>query len=221
MSYKTIYHGSESIVEKPIFHYEGSNPNNDYGLGFYTTQDLEMAKEWADKDTKYGFVNKYSFDDRNLKILDLTNKEKYSVLNWISILLHFRQLSNRDKGLYSQELTFLEKYYLDVEDYDVVIGYRADDAYFTFPLMFLRGALTLEKLEEIYFLGNMGKQLVLISEKAFSRIKYLKVIEVDPLYHERYLRRISVASNEYFLLEQEEKYTKGTRLRDLMERSDD
>ena len=68
-------------------------------------------------------------------------------------------------------LDYLEKYYIDVEEYDVVIGYRADDAYFRFPLMFVRNLLTFEKLEEIYMLGNLGKQYVLISQKAFERLK--------------------------------------------------
>lgn len=40
-----LYHGSEKIVETPQF--GAGNPRNDYGLGFYCTQNLELAKEWA------------------------------------------------------------------------------------------------------------------------------------------------------------------------------
>ena len=41
----TIYHGSEKIVDQPIFG-EGKI-NNDFGLGFYCTESEKLAKEWA------------------------------------------------------------------------------------------------------------------------------------------------------------------------------
>ena len=71
MSYKTIYHGSETLVEKPIYHYKGSNEHNDYGLGFYCTQNLDMAKEWANRTTRNGFANKYSFEETVVRIYSL------------------------------------------------------------------------------------------------------------------------------------------------------
>ena len=40
-----LYHGSVNIIEKPLFGY--GKPYNDYGLGFYCTDSLEMAKEWG------------------------------------------------------------------------------------------------------------------------------------------------------------------------------
>ena len=42
---KKLYHGSSRIIEKPVFGY--GKPYNDYGLGFYCTESLEMAKEWG------------------------------------------------------------------------------------------------------------------------------------------------------------------------------
>ena len=41
----TIYHGSEKIVETPVFG-EGKK-TNDFGLGFYCTESENLAKEWA------------------------------------------------------------------------------------------------------------------------------------------------------------------------------
>ena len=217
MSYKIIYHGSDAIVKKPIYHYKDANKHNDYGLGFYCTQNLDMAKEWANRSTKNGFVNKYSFDDRGLEILDLTDKSKYSVLNWIAILLHNREIPESDIIENKDVLLYLEKYYIDVSKYDVVIGYRADDAYFRFPLMFVRNVLTYEKLEEIYMLGDLGKQYVLISEKTFERIKFVEATPVEEIYFERYHRRKDAADNSYRELEMLEKKNKGTRVKDLME----
>ena len=51
-----IYHGSEKNIIKPIFG-EGKN-NNDFGLGFYCTKDINLAKEWAVSSLKDGFANK-------------------------------------------------------------------------------------------------------------------------------------------------------------------
>lgn len=40
-----IYHGSSEIVKQPV--YGKGKPYNDYGIGFYCTEHLELAKEWA------------------------------------------------------------------------------------------------------------------------------------------------------------------------------
>ena len=221
MSYKTIYYGSEVVVEKPLYHYEGSNEHNDYGIGFYCTQNIDMAKEWANRTTRSGFANKYLFDERGLKILDLTDKSKYSVLNWIAILIHNREISENDQIDFRDVLEYLEKFYIDVEEYDAVIGYRADDAYFRFPLMFIRNILRFEKLEEIYMLGNLGKQYVLISEKAFKRIKFVEAIPAEVIYFERYHRRKDGADNSYRELERIERQSEGKRVRDLMKDKND
>lgn len=40
-----LYHGSANEIIKPIFHF--GNQKNDYGFGFYCTENLELAKEWG------------------------------------------------------------------------------------------------------------------------------------------------------------------------------
>lgn len=42
---KILYHGSEKIIEKPVYGF--GKAYNDYGLGFYCTEELDMAKEWG------------------------------------------------------------------------------------------------------------------------------------------------------------------------------
>ena len=80
-------------------------------------------------------------------------------MNWVAILLHFRELDSSFKKSFAKRLIFLEeKYYVDVEKYDVVIGFRADDAYFRFPLDYVRGNLTVEQLNYVYKLGKIGIQ---------------------------------------------------------------
>lgn len=42
---KTIYHGSDHIIKKPKFGY--GKTYNDYGVGFYCTENPNMAKSGA------------------------------------------------------------------------------------------------------------------------------------------------------------------------------
>ena len=44
---RKLYHGSEKIIQKPI--YGQGKKYNDYGLGFYCTDSIDMAKEWGVK----------------------------------------------------------------------------------------------------------------------------------------------------------------------------
>ena len=88
MSKLTVYHGSPVIIEKPQFGV--GNPNNDYGLGFYCTETLDLAKEWACSAETDGYANKYTLDMSDLTVLSLTGGD-YNILNWLAILLENRK----------------------------------------------------------------------------------------------------------------------------------
>jgi hypothetical protein len=75
------------IIKKPVF--GTGNPRNDYGLGFYCTREIELAKEWACTDENSGFVNCYELDIDGLSVLHLSGAG-YNILNWIAILLNNR-----------------------------------------------------------------------------------------------------------------------------------
>ena len=89
-----VYHGSDHIITIPV--YNGSKRTNDYGYGFYTTENPELAKEWASTERSDGFANSYEIDLERMSILHL-NKKPYHILNWLSILL--------------QNRTFFEKFF--------------------------------------------------------------------------------------------------------------
>ena len=207
-----LYHGSKIIIDNPIA--KGSKPDNDYGPAFYLTMDLESAHEWACRNNSVGYVNEYKFNIKGLKVLDLTNKEKYSVLNWLAILLHFRTLDKPFIRAFSTRLKYIEdNYYIDVSDYDVVIGFRADDAYFRFPLDFIRGNLTIEQLEYAYKLGKLGVQYVLISEKSISKLHYVKSFMSNETYIDRYFEAVKKATDDFDNMSKDED---GIRIIDLM-----
>ena len=201
MSKLVIYHGSKYIIEKPYYH--GGKAENDYGFGFYCTESLELAKEWScSNNENNGFANKYSIDLFGLKILDLTDK-RYSILNWIAILLKFRtfDLSN-DIAIQAKEY-LLKNFYIDVNNYDIVIGYRADDSYFSFARDFVNNTIPVRKLSQAMELGQLGKQFVIVSEIAFSKLHFEGYESADRL--EYFIRR--KARDE----KAREDYLKGTR----------
>ncbi|MBR5910838.1 MAG: DUF3990 domain-containing protein [Bacteroidales bacterium] len=172
----TLYHGSTKVIEKPIIGL--GNPRNDYGLGFYCTENLELAKGWASTERSDGFANQYAIDLEGLGILRL-NSEPYHILNWLSILLENRTFI-LSQGLPSKAKAYLLEHFLpDYEHYDLIIGYRADDSYFAFANAFLNNTISLEQLRKAMFLGKLGEQVVLKSEKAFSRLAFVESLPVD------------------------------------------
>lgn len=191
-----IYHGSDKIIKNPI--YKGSNGTNDYGPAFYTTDDLHQAKIWACKNKELGIVNVYDFDITKYKVLDLTDSTKYSILNWVAVLLHYRNISETIRKTYKAVLDWLEdNFYIDIEKYDVVIGYRADDAYYKFPIAFISGSLSINRLEKIYKEGNLGLQTVLISHKAIEGVVFKQTIKPEIFYCDLY-EKISTEAKHTF-----------------------
>lgn len=217
-----IYHGSKEIIEKPKVH--GSFLHNDYGPSFYLTVELESAKSWACKNEIIGIVNCYSVDDKkfkNLKILDLTDKNKYSVLNWLAILMHFRKLDSRFIVNNELGLKWLEKYYIDVNNFDVVIGYRADDSYFRFPISFISNDLSFEDLEEVYLSGNLGIQYAFMSEKAIQLLKFKKIINCETTFLNHYFDIVSHATSKFNEILALPKDPNKTYILDLMRRDNE
>ena len=78
-----MYHGSEIILEKP--EYGKGARNNDYGKGFYCTEEIELAREWACAKQTNGYVNIYEMDFSGLNIMNL-NGGQYHILNWLALL---------------------------------------------------------------------------------------------------------------------------------------
>lgn len=191
----TIYHGSENIIKKPDI--KAGKRHNDYGQGFYCTEDIELAKEWACKNEKDGFVNTYILDISDLKVLNL-NSSGYTILNWIAILLKNRVFSlDSDISNMAREY-IIEHFSIDVREYDIVIGYRADDSYFSFADAFVSNTLPLSSLNKALRLGRLGEQIALVSEKAFEKIGFIEAESVDSsIYYPKFSSRDMNARSSY------------------------
>lgn len=170
MSNLIIYHGSVSVIEHP--EYGKGKPYNDYGLGFYCTESLDLAKEWAVGENRDGYANKYSLDMEGLNLLDLSQKG-FTVLHWITLLLQNRIFTLKSDIAKIGKEYLTSHFALPVKDYDVIKGYRADDSYFAYAESFLNNTISVQRLSEALRLGNLGEQIVLMSKKAFSHIRFL------------------------------------------------
>lgn len=190
-----IFHGSENRIEKP--EYGKGKPYNDYGLGFYCTEDIEMAKEWSCGEDHDGFANEYTLDITGLKVLNL-NAPEYTILHWLAVLLKNRTFRLTNPIAKDAKEYLLEHFPVNTEDYDIIIGYRADDSYFSFAEDFLNNAISVRKLEKAMRLGNLGEQVVLVSRAAFDALKYVGAEEADrSMYYVLKMKRDKAARAEY------------------------
>lgn len=177
----TLFHGSEKIVEVPTFG-EGKK-TNDFGLGFYCTESESLAKEWAVSSLRDGFSNRYTLDTEFLNILNL-NSPDYTILNWIAVLVEHRLFSIKTPVARRAKRYLVDNFGINVNAYDLITGYRADDSYFDYAESFLNNGISVEQLARAMRLGKLGEQVVLKSKFAFSRIQFegFDVAEKEEFY---------------------------------------
>ena len=190
-----LLHGSNQVVETPEL--SQGNIHNDYGRGFYCTRLEEMAKEWACKNQKDGFVNRYELDLEGLRILELSDGS-HTVLNWIAILLKNRTFRLRSQIAIDAREYLIEHFAIDTGLYDVIVGYRADDSYFQYAESFVENTLPLRSLNKALTLGKLGLQTVLVSEKAFEQLEFIDAEPVDKtIYYPKFYERDAKARQSY------------------------
>lgn len=208
----TIYHGSEQIVEVPTF--GKGRKNNDFGLGFYCTESLDLAKEWAVSSLRNGFANRYSLDTEYLKILNL-NSPDFTILNWIAVLVEHRLFSIKTPVARRAKQYLIDNFGINVNAYDVITGYRADDSYFDYAESFLNNGISVDQLARAMRLGKLGEQIVIKSQYAFSRLKFegFEVAEKDTFY---VLRKARDDEANQLYLEMLEEEDDGLYIRDIM-----
>ena len=195
MSKIQLLHGSDHVIEKPDFHL--GKINNDYGRGFYCTRELSMAMEWACEQNTDGFVNKYLLEQDSLKVLNLLD-DNYNILYWMALLLKNRTFRLSNEIAIDARDYIIENFLIDLSEYDIVIGYRADDSYFSFAESFVQNSLPLRTLNQALRLGKLGEQTVLISEKAFDNLKFEEVELADKtIYYPKFVSRDSGARETY------------------------
>ena len=170
MSRRILYHGSPDIIQTPVL--GKGKPYNDYGQGFYCTEHPELAKEWACTENIDGYANKYEMDTDGLAILNLSADE-YTILHWLALLMKYRRFRISTPVMKRGADWLREHFLIDLTSYDVVVGYRADDSYFSFARSFVNNEISLAQLSYAMRLGRPDEQFVLKSPAAFEKIRFV------------------------------------------------
>ncbi|MDD5973007.1 MAG: DUF3990 domain-containing protein [Spirochaetales bacterium] len=183
-------------MEKPEFGI--GKVRNDYGLGFYCTENIDLAKEWGVTRDNNGYANIYDIKEDGLTILNL-NSSKFSVLHWLSILLENR-IFDITTPLAKEAKEYLLKNFLPpYKSFDIIIGNRADNSYFSFAQDFINGAISVRQLGNAMKLGGLGNQYFLKSKKVFDRLTYLgNEIVLSSEYYLKKEQRDHNARRQYF-----------------------
>ena len=209
-----LYHGSSNIIEKPQF--GAGNPHNDYGLGFYCTESIELAKEWACSAESDGYANQYDIDLTDLSVLSL-NDGTYTILHWLAVLLENRTFRVNTPVATSAKRYLVDNFLPEYKSYDVIKGYRADDSYFSFASSFLNNSISLAQLEKAMQLGWLGEQVVAVSKRAFESMSFLGTeFAQKEVYYPKKLARDTAAREEFFKEREVGAVVTGTYMVDIL-----
>ncbi|MFG6344645.1 MAG: DUF3990 domain-containing protein [Lachnospiraceae bacterium] len=207
----TIYHGNK--VEYIVPTYGLGSMNNDYGRGFYTTPSIELAKEWAWGIYAAGnksYVHTFELNIKGLNILNLTELDS---IYWIAELLYNRKFNIQNKEVVLDNIKILiDKYKLDTSKYDIIIGYRADNNYFTYAESFISGTIYKNTLDRVLGTEELELQVFIKSERAFNSLKKTATEEVSEKFSTYFIKRDKNTRNNYKLLssDQENRVEKQT-----------
>lgn len=161
-----LYHGSPNKHIVPT--YGLGEKRHDYGKGFYLTDNIDLAKEWAvcRPDGTNGWGHKYELDTNGLKILDF---QKKNILSWLAELMKHRAAADSKRYRMLSE-KFIEKYGISTDDCDVIKGWRANASYFYIAKAFVRDEIDIDILEELLTLGGLGIQYCIKSARAYEKL---------------------------------------------------
>ncbi|MCI5688788.1 MAG: DUF3990 domain-containing protein [Emergencia sp.] len=183
-----LFHGTSEKIVVPT--YGCGDEKHDYGKGFYLTESIELAKEWAvcRPNDISGFVHSYELDTEGLRILDF---QQFNVLSWLAELMKHRDAAD-SKRYRMLAKKFIEKYSIDTDEYDVIKGWRANASYFYIAKEFVRDNVDVDILEELLTLGGLGIQYCIKSELAYSRLQEVdnSLLTIDYAeFNEKYNQR--------------------------------
>lgn len=206
-----IYHGTKKPNLTPNFNYV--NTDNDYGKGFYTTPDKELGKEWAYAQYTpgtQGYLYTYQIDLSKLNVLNLT---EYDSLLWVAELLAHRHINTDGREALQDTISdFIAKYKIDTSKFDVIIGYRADDSYFTYASDFVSGNIYKATLENALRYGDLGLQVFIKSQKAFDMLKSVGTAELVDKKYESYYKNRDVSARDKYRIARDS-YNKSVRVK--------
>lgn len=139
----------------------------------------------------------------------------YTILNWIAVLVEHRLFSIKNPVARRAKQYLIDNFSVNVNAYDLIVGYRADDSYFDFAASFLNNGISVQQLANAMRLGKLGEQIVIKSKYAFSLLHYegFSIAEREKYYVLRKARNDEADRLYMDMLEEE---TDGLYMLDIM-----
>ena len=142
-----IYHGSYSVIEKPIIQIIGFY--KDFGYGFYCTNIEKQARRWALNKRPKHVVNMYEYSpSEEINILKFETMTE----GWLDFIIHCRQ------GI--------------PHTYDIVEGPMADDTIWDYIEDLMNGNITREAFWVLVKFKYPTHQMVFCTEKALKSLTF-------------------------------------------------
>ena len=159
---KLVFHGAKEKISDEISPFYGRE-HNDFGRGFYCGESMEQSTSFV---SRYKDSSLYilSFDDKNLK------KVEYQVdQEWMLTIAFFRGTIEKYK-----DHPLVKRLIKKVMNADYIYAPIADNRMFMIIDQFIDGLITDEQCKHCLAATNLGKQYVLLSEKATSQLGMLE-----------------------------------------------
>ncbi len=178
-----LYHGSQEAEVKPVFGL-GSD-RHDFGKGFYLTDAPDLAEEWSvyRPKSRDGWVHVFDLDLSGLEVMDFRQSDR--VFAWVAELMKHRD-ADESAAYRRRAPSFIEKFGLDTDACDVVVGWRADASYFYIVKAFVRGEVDADCLPDLLKLGGFGVQYVVKSQAAYAQLRPLPDLRRPVRFDERH-----------------------------------
>lgn len=207
----TLYHGSQNESVRPQF--DLGSESHDFGKGFYLTESVELAQEWSVYRPKShdGWVHSFELDLQGLKVFDFRTA---GVFAWVAELMRHRA-ADESAAYRRRAPAFIDRYGVDAQDADVLVGWRADASYFYIVKAFVRDEVDANVLGDLLKLGDFGIQYVVRSKRAYE---HLTAGSQPPVrvsceaYHEAFARRDAEARDKMHRLIEDPGFNRLERL---------
>lgn len=167
--YDYLHHGSNAIVMKPDL--SRSREDIDFGVGFYLTKDVTMAKKWASTKA-VSILNTYRLNIENLNIYTFKLDRE-----WLEYVRACRKYGDNYDEI-------IKKY----EGYDVLIGATADDKLFDTVQQYLDGEITSQTAIKYLNVAGFGEQIVLKTQKAVDALTFSYSKEMTGAEKQHYIQ---------------------------------
>jgi transcriptional regulator with XRE-family HTH domain len=159
---KILFHGSRTGIEGPLS-VEKSLPNKDFGKGFYCGESLSQSISFV-ASVPSSSVYLYAFDPSGLSHADFAVEQE-----WMLAIALFR-----GRLAPYQNHPLLRSIEAKVAASDYVIAPIADNRMFEIITQFIDGEITDVQCQHCLSATDLGKQYVLLSPKALTRLRPLE-----------------------------------------------